>query len=60
VNVEDVPLGVVMLQITRQTGKLIYFADPAIMTNERVTVTLHDLPWGDAVHIIARGRNQRK
>jgi hypothetical protein len=52
VKVEDVPLGTVMQDITRHTGKLIYFSDPAI-GNERVTVSLANVPWGEAVRVVA-------
>lgn len=51
VDVDDVDLSEVMERIGRQVGRNI-LVDPSVQ--ERVTVSLRDIPWREAVDVIAR------
>jgi len=55
VDVDDMPLGKVMEGITRQTGHTIVVG--AEEGKERVSLSLREIPWRDAVFIIARMTN---
>lgn len=52
IDVSDMPLGEVMAQITRQTGHTIVVG--ADESKEKVTVSLRQIPWREAVFVIAR------